>query len=842
MADDIDSIDDLLDEELSEGEVALEIESANSSDPLLEGGIEIILVSEGEEDDLFEEPIEFYANLAEHMEEDDLSELADDLTSLVEADITGRQDWVNTYIEGLKILGLKYEERSDPWEGACGVNSTLLAEAVIRFQAETMSETFPASGPVKTKIIGKETKQKVEAAERVKADMNYQLTEVMYEYRPEHERLLWALGLSGSAFKKVYNDPQKMRQTSVYVPAEEVIVPYGASNIEDAERVTHVMRKTKNELAMLQDSGFYRDVDLGEPELFHSDLEEKKAEDAGFTVNDDDRYAFYEIHVEMVIEEFDDRDGLAVPYVVTIDKGTNEVLAIRRNWDEEDPLYKKRQHFVHYCYIPGFGFYGLGLIHVVGGYAQAGTSIIRQLVDAGTLANLPGGLKTRDLRNKGEDTPIAPGEWRDVDVGSGSLRDNIMPLPYKEPSATLAALLDTITQEGRRLGAISDMNVSDMSANAPVGTTLALLERTLKPMAAVQSRVHYAMKNEFKLIKALIAENAPQNYDYHPVTGEISAVQDDYLMVEVIPVSDPNSSTMAQRVVQYQTVLQMSEKAPEIYDLPQLHRQMIEVLGVKNADKLIPLSEDAEPQDPVTENMGVLIGDPIKAFIQQDHKAHIAAHQAFMQDPNIAETIGQNPQAQKIMSALQAHIAEHLGFSYRSDIVAKLGVELPAPGEKLPTEIENLLSRLVADAGTQVAEQNKKEAAQKQQEQQAQEAAQDPNLKIAQEAERTKRMEVERKAAKDQAEMQLSMNEQQLKAQKDQAEMQLGMNEQQRKQGKDVVDSELRLEEIAEKRRNSQMEEQRSNEQLSNERKELDRRVDIDALRVLLDRNKNANK
>ena len=837
-----DEIDDLLDEELSEGEVVLEIESANGSDPLLEGGIEIILVGEGEEDNLFEEPIEFHANLAEHMEENDLSELSSDLISLVEADTNGRQDWVDTYIQGLKILGLKYEERSEPWEGACGVNSTLLSEAVIRFQAETMSETFPASGPVKTKIIGKETKQKVDAAERVKTDMNYQLTEVMYEYRPEHERMLWALGLSGSAFKKVYNDPQKMRQTAVYVPAEEVIVPYGASNIEDAERVTHVMRKTKNELAMLQDSGFYRDVDLGEPEIFHSDIEEKKAEDAGFTVNDDDRYAFYEIHVEMVIEEFDDRDGLAAPYVITIDKGTNEVLGIRRNWDEEDPLYNKRQHFVHYCYIPSFGFYGLGLIHIVGGYAQAGTSIIRQLVDAGTLSNLPGGLKTRDLRNKGEDSPIAPGEWRDVDVGSGSLRDNIMPLPYKEPSATLAGLLDTITQEGRRLGAISDMNVSDMSANAPVGTTLALLERTLKPMAAVQSRVHYAMKGEFKLIKALIAENAPQHYDYDPATGEISAVQEDYLMVEVIPVSDPNSSTMAQRVVQYQTVLQMSEKAPEIYDLPQLHRQMIEVIGVKNADKLIPLSEDAEPQDPVTENMGVLIGDPIKAFIHQDHKAHIATHQAFIQDPNIAATIGQNPQAQKIMAALQAHIAEHLGFSYRSDIAAKLGVDLPPYGEKLPLEIENLLSQVVADAATQVTAQNKKEAAQKQQQQQAQQAAQDPNLKIAQEAERTKRMEVERKTAKDQAEMQLSMGDQQLRAMKEQATLQLGKSEQQRKQGKDVVDSELRLEEIAEQRRNSEMEAQRSNEQLSNERKELDRRVDIDALRVLMDRNKNGNK
>ena len=834
-------IDDLLEGELSEGDVALEIEEANGSNPLIESGIEIILVGEGEEDELFEEPISFYANLAEHMDDEELGELANDLSELVGADINSRKEWVETYIQGLKILGLKYEERSEPWEGACGVNSTLLSEAVIRFQAETMSETFPASGPVKTKIIGKETKQKVDAAERVKTDMNYQLTEVMYEYRPEHERLLWALGLSGSAFKKVYYDPQKMRQTAVYIPAEDVIVPYGASNIEDAERVTHVMRKTKNELAMLQDSGFYRDVDLGEPEVFHSDVEEQKAEDAGFTISDDDRYAFYEIHVEMVIEAFDDRDGLAAPYIVTIDKSSNEVLAVRRNWNEEDPLFTKRQHFVHYCYVPSFGFYGLGLIHIVGGYAQAGTSIIRQLVDAGTLSNLPGGLKTRDLRNKGEDAPISPGEWRDVDVGSGSLKDNIMPLPYKEPSATLASLLDTITKEGRRLGAIADMNVSDMSANAPVGTTLALLERTLKPMAAVQSRVHYTMKGEFKLIKALIAENAPRNYDYDPATGEIGAVVEDYSMVEVIPVSDPNSTTMAQRVVQYQTVLQMAEKAPEIYDLPLLHRQMIEVIGVRNADKLIPLSEEAEPQDPVTENMGVLIGDPIKAFIHQDHKAHIAAHTAFIQDPNIGATIGQNPQANQIMAALQAHIAEHLGFSYRSDIAVKLGVDLPPYGEKLPLEVEKLLSQVVADAATQVTAQNKKEAAQKQQQQQAQQAAQDPTLKIAQEAERTKRMEVERKAAKDQAELQLAMQKQQMEESAAVVDAELEIKKQDMEESKAVVNAELELEKIAEQRRNSEMDAQRSDEQLTNQRKELDRRVNIDALRALTEKDKNAN-
>jgi hypothetical protein len=557
------------------------------------------------------------------------------------------------------------------------------------------------------------------------------------------------------------------RQIAIYIPAEDVIVPYGASHIETAERVTHVMRKTKNELRKLQAGGFYRDVELGDPMPYHSDIEERKAEEGGFSLTDDDRYALYEVHVDMVIDGVDDSDDdIAKPYIVTIERGTGEVLGIRRNWNEDDPLMLKRQHFVHYVYVPGFGFYGLGLIHIIGGYARAGTSLIRQLVDAGTLSNLPGGLKSRGLRIKGDDTPIEPGEWKDVDVPSGSIRDNIMPLPYKEPSQTLLQLLNQITQEGRRLGAISDMNISDMSANAPVGTTLALLERTLKPMAAVQARVHYAMKQEFKMLKDIMAEFAPVEYEYVPVRGEMSARNSDYMMVDVIPVSDPNSSTMAQRVVQYQAVLQMAQSAPQIYDLPQLHRQMIEVLGVKNADKLVPISDDAKPADPVSENMDALVGKPMKAFIYQDHEAHIAVHMSFMQDPQVAQMIGQNPQAQQIMASLQAHIAEHLGYQYRQQIEEKLGAPLPAPNAELPEQIEVELSRLVADAGAQLTQAKQQQAAQAQ----AQEQAQDPVVQMQQAELQIKAQEVQRKQQKDQSDQQLKQRELERKSQKDQAD------------------------------------------------------------------------
>ena len=713
-----------------------------------DGSVEVTLVPESGLEETMGAP--FDANLAEYLDDGTLTELSSELIGHVEADTSSRKEWADSFVKGLDVLGFKYEERVEPWEDACGVYSNVLAEAAIRFQAEAMSETFPAAGPVKTKILGEVTKEKEDAALRVRTDMNYELTDVMVEYRPEHERLLYSLGLAGSAFKKVYFDPNLGRQVAMYIPAEDVIVPYGASNIETAERVTHVMRKTKNELIKLQAAGFYREEELGDPVSYHTDIEEKKAEEGGYTLNADDRYTILEVHADLVIDDVDQEgEGLQIakPYVVTIEQGTGSVLAIRRNWNPDDPLTLKRQHFVHYSYVPGFGFYGLGLIHIIGGYAKAGTSLIRQLVDAGTLSNLPGGLKSRGLRVKGDDTPIGPGEFRDVDVPSGSIKENIMTLPYKEPSQTLLALLKQITEEGRRLGAISDMNISDMSANAPVGTTLALLERTLKPMAAVQARVHYAMKQEFKLLRAIIAEYAPDEYMYTPDRAEPRARRADYDMVEVIPVSDPNSSTMAQRVVQYQTVLQMAQATPQIYDLPQLHRQMIEVLGIKDADKLVPTKDDIKPSDPVSENMAALIGKPMKAFIYQDHDAHIATHQAFLQDPQIAAFIGQSPAAQQVVAALQAHIAEHIGFSYRQQMAAKLGVELPPPDEQMPEEMEKLLSQTMAQAGQQLTQQKQQAAAQ----QAAQQQAQDPVFQMKQQEMQLKMAEQQRKAQKDQA-------------------------------------------------------------------------------------------
>jgi hypothetical protein len=713
-----------------------------------DGSVEVTLVPESGLEETMGAP--FDANLAEYLDDGTLTELSSELIGHVEADTSSRKEWADSFVKGLDVLGFKYEERVEPWEDACGVYSNVLAEAAIRFQAEAMSETFPAAGPVKTKILGEVTKEKEDAALRVRTDMNYELTDVMVEYRPEHERLLYSLGLAGSAFKKVYFDPNLGRQVAMYIPAEDVIVPYGASNIETAERVTHVMRKTKNELIKLQAAGFYREEELGDPVSYHTDIEEKKAEEGGYTLNADDRYTILEVHADLVIDDVDQEgEGLQIakPYVVTIEQGTGSVLAIRRNWNPDDPLTLKRQHFVHYSYVPGFGFYGLGLIHIIGGYAKAGTSLIRQLVDAGTLSNLPGGLKSRGLRVKGDDTPIGPGEFRDVDVPSGSIKENIMTLPYKEPSQTLLALLKQITEEGRRLGAISDMNISDMSANAPVGTTLALLERTLKPMAAVQARVHYAMKQEFKLLRGIIAEYAPDEYMYTPDRAEPRARRADYDMVEVIPVSDPNSSTMAQRVVQYQTVLQMAQATPQIYDLPQLHRQMIEVLGIKDADKLVPTKDDIKPSDPVSENMAALIGKPMKAFIYQDHDAHIATHQAFLQDPQIAAFIGQSPAAQQVVAALQAHIAEHIGFSYRQQMAAKLGVELPPPDEQMPEEMEKLLSQTMAQAGQQLTQQKQQVAAQ----QAAQQQAQDPVFQMKQQEMQLKMAEQQRKAQKDQA-------------------------------------------------------------------------------------------
>ena len=701
---------------------------------------------------------DFDSNLAEILDEGELATISSDLMELVDADISSRKDWAETFVKGLEVLGMNYEERTQPWNGACGVFSTILTEAAIKFQAESIMETFPAQGPVKTEIIGAIDKMKEDAAQRVRDDMNFKLTEEMPEYRPEHERMLYSLGLSGSAFKKVYYDPAMGRQVALYIPAEDVIVPYGASNLNNAERVTHVMRKTKNEIKKLQVSGFYRDIDLGDPVNIMTDIEKKKAEQQGYKASDDNRYQILEIHTDLDIEGFEDVDkdgeptGIALPYVVTIDRGTGDVLAIYRNWLEDDDKKAKRQHFVDYCYIPGFGFYGMGLIHVIGGYARAGTSLIRQLVDAGTLSNLPGGLKSRGMRIKGDDTPIAPGEFRDVDVPSGAIKDNVMALPYKEPSATLLTLLNQITEEGRRLGSISDMKISDMSSQAPVGTTLAILERTLKTMGAVQARVHYSMKQEFKLLKGIIRDYAPTEYEYMPHGGNPKAKQSDYDIVEVIPVSDPNSSTMAQRIMQYQAVIQLASQAPQIYNLPNLHRQMIEVLGIQNAEKLVPVDDDQTPRDPVSENMAFLNGKPTQAFIYQDHDAHIAAHTSFMQDPMIAQTIGQNPMAQKIQAAAMSHIAEHLAFQYRRKIEEQIGVPLPPPDQKLPEDIEVQVSRLVADGAKQLLQANQAQA----QQAQAQQQAQDPMVQMQQQELQIKQMDAQAKAQKYQSDAQLA--------------------------------------------------------------------------------------
>jgi hypothetical protein len=757
------STDGRLPELMDLGEPDLEIEIENpDSVTLADGSMEITIEPGKEVND------EFSRNLAEDMDDSELANLASELMEYVDADINSRKDWTETYVKGLEVLGMKYEERTEPWNGACGVFSTVLTEAAIRFQSETITETFPSQGPVKTEIIGAIDRLKEEAAARVREDMNYRLTEQMPEYRPEHERMLFNLGLAGSAFKKVYYDPGLRRQVSLFVPAEDVIIPYGSSGARTAERVTHLMRKTKNDVKKLQVNGFYRDVDLGEPVQIHTDVEKKKAEEQGYSVNEDDRYQIAEIQVDWNLKGYEQEDDIALPYIIAIDRGTNKVLAIYRNYEEDDETYAKRQHLVQYDYVPGFGAYGMGLIHIIGGYARAGTSLIRQLIDAGTLSNLPGGMKSRGLRVKGDDTPIAPGEFRDVDVPSGSIKDNIMMLPYKEPSQVLAALLNQITEEGRRLGSIADMKVSDMSAQAPVGTTLALLERQLKIMGAVQARVHNSMKEEFKLLKNIIRDHAPASYDYDPVASNPEAMQADYDMVEVIPVSDPNSSTMAQRIMQYQAVMQLAQQAPQIYDLPILHRQMIEVLGVKNAEKLVPIDDDMTPRDPISENMAFLRGEPTKAFIYQDQDAHIAAHTTFMQDPMIMQTMGQNPAAQQMMGAIMAHIAEHLAFAYRRKIEEQLGVPLPPPNEKLPEEVEVQLSQLVAQASVQLLQQNMAQM----QDKKNQQMQQDPLIQMQQAELQIKAQEAQTRAQKTQADIQLAQEKLKLEAQRIMMDMQ----------------------------------------------------------------------
>jgi hypothetical protein len=702
-----------------ESDLEIEIEDPESVTVGMDG-MEIEIEPGDDEDSEFDE------NLAEMLDGGELAEIAGDLIGDFDDDISSRKDWIQTYVDGLELLGMKVEDRTEPWPGACGVYHPLLAESVVKFQAETMMETFPAQGPVRTQIIGRETPEKRDAAARVQDDMNYQLTDVMTEYRPEHERMLWGLGLAGNAFKKVYYDPSLGRQVSMFVTADDVVVPYGASNLETAERVTHVMRKTPNELRKLQRDGFYLDVDLPEPDNTLDEVEKKIAERLGFRATTDDRYKLLEMQVDLIIEDDkfrdEDDDGIALPYIVTIEKGSSEILAIRRNWQPDDKLKQKRNHFVHYSYVPGFGFYAFGLIHLIGAFAKSGTSIIRQLVDAGTLSNLPGGFKTKGLRVKGDDTPISPAEWRDVDVASGTMRDNIMPLPYKEPSQVLYSLLGTIVEEGRRFAGMADLQVSDMSANAPVGTTLAILERSLKMMSAVQARIHYSMKQEFKLLKGIIADYTPADYSYDPEEGDRKAKKSDYDNVDVLPVSDPNAATMAQKIVQYQAVIQLAQGAPQIYDMPYLHRQMLEVLGIKNASKLVPLTddEDRKPRDPVSENMDVINGKPVKAFIYQDHEAHITVHMAAIQDPKIQQLVGQSPQAQAMMAAMAAHVQEHVAFEYRRQIEIQAGVPLPPPNSDMPEDVELQVSRLAAAAAGQLLQKDQAEMQMKQNQQMAQ--------------------------------------------------------------------------------------------------------------------------
>ena len=731
-------------------ELEIEIEDPESVEIGVDG-MPILRIEEEEPSDK-----DFDANLAEYMSEDELQSLAGDLIGDFNDDVSSRKDWMQTYVDGIQLLGMNMEERTEPWEGACGVYHPLLSEALVKFQAETIMETFPAAGPVKTTIVGKETQEKKDAAERVADDMNYQLTDVMQEFRPEHERMLWGLGLSGNAFKKVYYDPGIGRQVSMFVPAEDLVVPYGATDLASSPRVTHVMRKTPNEVKKLQYAGFWRDVELPEPVNSLDEVEKKIAEKMGFRATTDDRYKILEMQVDLDLPGYEDEEdgevtGIALPYIITIDKANSTVLAIRRNWRPEDEHHKKRSHFVHYGYVPGFGFYCFGLIHLIGAFAKSGTSILRQLVDAGSLANLPGGFKTRGLRVKGDDTPISPGEFRDVDVPSGTIKDNLMTLPYKEPSQVLAQLMNQIIEEGRRFASAADMKVSDMSAQAPVGTTLAILERTLKVMSAVQARIHYSFKEELKLLRDIIRDYTPDTYTYEPVEGSPRAKKSDYDNINVIPVSDPNAATMAQKIVQYQAVLQLAQGAPQIYNMPKLHRQMLDVLGIKNAQQLVKLPEDQKPEDPVTENQNILMMKPVKAFYYQDHQAHITVHMSAMRDPKIMQLVGQNPQAQAMQGAMMAHINEHVAYEYRKQMEMEMGIELPfhpdddeADDKVMPQELEVRVSQLAAQAAQTLLQRDTNEI----RAQQAQQAQQDPLIQLQQQELQLKQGELELKTKK----------------------------------------------------------------------------------------------
>jgi len=654
------------------------------------------------------------ANLAEFIDDDELKIMATDMITDFQADRESRSDWARAYVKGLDLLGMKVEDRQQPWSGASGVFHPLLTEAVVRFQAQAMGEIFPASGPVRTKIVGKQDPNKTAQAERVQNEMNYLLTEEMSEYRDEMEQMLFKLPIAGSAFKKVYYDPLMERPCAMFVPSEDFVASYGASDLKTCPRYTHVMKKTANEVLQLQVNGFYKEGELPEPTPDYSDIQEKYDELDGeeAVIEDDDRHTILEMHVDLNLSgEFEDPDGIARPYVVTVDKSSSTILAIRRNWYEDDEKKRKRMHFVHYRYLPGLGFYGTGLIHLMGGLAKSATSILRQLIDAGTLSNLPAGLKARGLRIKGDDTPLMPGEFRDVDVPGGAIRDSITFIPYKEPSSVLYSLLGNIVEEGRRIGSVADMQVGDMNPNAPVGTTLALMERSMKVLSGVQSRLHASLKHELRILAKIIHDFMPPEYSYE-IEGDFSRTQDFDNRIDVIPVSDPNAATMSQRVMQYQAAVQLAQQSPQIYDLGKLHRQMLEVLGVQNADEIVKLPEDVNPADPVTENMAILKQEPVKAFKYQDHEAHIAVHMAAAQDPKIMQIIGQSPFASAIQQAMAAHVTEHVAFQYRREIEKKLGVDMPDEDQPLPEDVEVELSRLAKDAAEKVLQKDRAEAQQ----------------------------------------------------------------------------------------------------------------------------------
>lgn len=710
----------------------------------------------------------FDANLAEHMDERELNGLGFELLDDFESDSRSRKDWEDTYKKGLDLLGLKIEDRSSPWPGACGVFHPILAEAAVRFQSQAIMETFPAGGPVRTKIVGRLTPERERQAQRVKEDLNYMMTEKMSDYRSEHERMLFALPLAGAAFKKVYWDPTLGRPSSLYVPAEDFVAPYGATDLPTATRYTHIMRKHPNEIRKLQVIGFYRDIDLSTPVPDRNEIQRIKDKLSGEELTDeDDRHILLEMHVDLDLPGYEDigddgePTGIALPYVVTVEKSTGKILAIYRNWKQDDPLKLKRQHFVQYGYIPGFGFYPFGLIHLVGGIAKSATSILRQLVDAGTLSNLPAGLKARGLRIKGDSTPLMPGEFRDVDVPSGAIKDSITFLPYKEPSQVLAQLLGSLVEEGRRFASIADLQIGDANQNAPVGTTLALMERAMKVMSAVQARLHASLKQELDLLVDIIRTHMQGDYDYETDMGA-TRTEDYDGRIDVIPVTDPNAASLSQRVVQYQAALQLAQQAPQMYDLPELHRQMLLTLGIQDPGKIIPSDKEKKPMDPVSENMAILSGKPVKAFLYQDHEAHIKVHMAAMQDPKILELVGQSPQAGPIQAAAMEHINEHIAFQYRKEIEKQLGVELPPPEEPLPEDIEVALSQLMSDAAQKLLAKDQAEA----QQMQAQKQMQDPVLQAQMKDLEIKEQEVQRKTMKDQADFALKQQQQQIELQR----------------------------------------------------------------------------